>query len=648
MSRIEDYALVGDTQTAALIGKDGSVDWAPFPRFDSESCFAALLGNRDHGRWSIAPRAPLIDVRRRYRPGTLVLETEMETADGVVRIIDFMPVRDRAPDLVRIVEGVRGRVEMRFDLVIRFDNGRVVPWVRRQGQKDHETADAAADPGAGGRALIAIAGPNALCLRSDLRLQGEGLATVADFSIAAGERRATVCTWFPSHEALPRVVQPSVALRETEEWWRAWTERCQYHGPWRDAVVTSLMVLKALTYAPTGGIVAAPTTSLPEWPGGARNWDYRYCWLRDSTLTLYALMLTGYKEEAAAWREWLLRAAAGDPGQLQVMYGVSGERRLTEYEADWLPGYEGSRPVRLGNQAHQQLQLDVYGELVDTFYQARRFGIDGDSWAWGLQRALLDSLETRWPEDDHGIWEVRGPRQPFTHSKVMAWVAFDRAIKSVEGFQLEGPVARWRAIRDQIHAEVCARGFDGTRNAFTQSYGSPALDASLLMVPLVGFLPANDPRVIGTVAAVERELMDHGFVRRYQTHSGTKSGAKSGTTSGASTGGSTGAMTVDGLPPGEGVFLPCTFWLVDNYVQMGRRAEAKQLFERVLAVRNDLGLLSEEYDPRARRLLGNFPQAFTHLGLVGSAHNLAGHSDSPSARRGELADQAPPDREPPA
>jgi GH15 family glucan-1,4-alpha-glucosidase len=624
MSRIEDYALVGDTQTAALISKSGSIDWAPFPRFDSDSCFAALLGNRDHGRWSIAPLAPVTTVRRRYRPGTLVLETEMETADGVVRIIDFMPVRDHAPDLVRIVEGVRGQVVMRFDLVIRFDSGRVVPWVRRQGQTDHESGDGAgvSDPGG---ALIAIAGPNALCLRSDLRLQGEGLATVADFTIAAGERRATVCTWFPSHESLPVPVDPQVALRETEEWWRAWSDRCEYRGPWRDAVVTSLMVLKALTYGPTGGIVAAPTTSLPEWPGGARNWDYRYCWLRDSTLTLYAFMLTGYKEEAAAWREWLLRAAAGDPGQLQIMYGVSGERRLTEYEADWLPGYEGSRPVRFGNQAHQQLQLDVYGELVDTLYQAHRFGINGDPWAWGLQRALLDSLETRWPQDDHGIWEVRGPRRSFTHSKVMAWVAFDRAIKSVEGFQLEGPVARWRAIRDQIHAEVCARGFDRTRNAFTQSYGSPALDASLLMVPLVGFLPASDPRVIGTVAAIERELMDQGFVRRYQTNPGSTNGAASG------------PEMVDGLPPGEGVFLPCTFWLVDNYVQMGRLAEAKELFERVLAVRNDLGLLSEEYDPRARRLLGNFPQAFTHLGLVVSAHNLAGHSASPAARRSEPA-----------
>jgi GH15 family glucan-1,4-alpha-glucosidase len=596
MTRIEDYALLGDSQTAALVSKHGSIDWAPFPRFDSGSCFAALLGGRDQGRWSIAPTAPVRHIGRRYRPGTLVLETDFETDDGAVRVTDFMPVRDHAPDLVRIVEGLRGRVAMRSDLVIRFDTGRVVPWVRqREG------------------ALTAVAGPNALCLRGDLPHRGQDLATVSDFTVGGHDRLATVCTWFPSHQALPVAVDPEVALRETETWWREWTDRCCYRGPWREAVVTSLTVLKALTYGPTGGIVAAPTTSLPEWPGGVRNWDYRYCWLRDATLTLSALMLTGYTEEAAAWREWLLRAAAGDPARLQVMYGVSGERRLTEYEADWLPGYEGSRPVRIGNQAHEQLQLDVYGELIDALYEARRFGIGADRWSWDLERALLDSLETRWRDPDEGIWEVRGPRRLFTHSKIMAWVAFDRAIKTVEGFDLDGPVARWRAIRDQIHAEVCTRGFDRARNAFTQSYGASTLDASLLMMPLVGFLPASDARVAGTVAAIERDLMHDGFVRRYETAGGRPA--------------------VDGLPPGEGVFLPCTFWLVDNYVQTGRQAEATRLFERLLAIRNDLGLLSEEYDPGTRRLLGNFPQAFTHLALVVSAHNLAGHAERPATTR---------------
>jgi GH15 family glucan-1,4-alpha-glucosidase len=599
-ARIEDYALIGDTQTAALVGRNGSIDWVAFPRFDSGTCFAALLGGRENGRWSIAPIGAPRTVRRRYRDHTLVLETELETEDGTVRLIDFMPVRGHAPDIVRIIEGVHGQVAMRSDLVIRFDTGRALPWVRqREG------------------ALTAVAGPDGLCLRGDLEMRGEGLASVATFTIAAGERHAVVCTWFPSHEELPAAIDPFVALQETEEWWRDWSGRCTYEGPWREAVVTSLMVLKALTYGPTGGIVAAPTTSLPEWPGGVRNWDYRYCWLRDATLTLYALMLTGYTEEAVAWRDWLLRATAGDPSRLQIMYGVSGERRLTEYEAPWLPGYEGSRPVRIGNQAHEQFQLDVYGEVLDSLYEARRFGIGADRWAWSLECALLDSLETQWREPDEGIWEVRGPRRQFTHSKVMAWVAFDRAIKSVEQFGLEGPVGRWRAIRDQIHAEVCARGFDAAQNAFTQAYESPALDASLLMIPLVRFLPASDPRVLGTVRAIENNLMQDGFVRRYRTEAPEPQ------------------QTVDGLPPGEGVFLPCTFWLVDNYVQMGRIDEATRLFERLLAVRNDLGLLSEEYDPAARRLLGNFPQAFTHLALVNSAHNLTGAAGRPAHERGK-------------
>ena len=610
MALIEDYALLGDTQTAALVSKDGSVDWAPFPRFDSGSCFAALLGVREHGRWSIAPTAPVRRVRRRYREGTLVLETDLETDDGEVRLIDFMPVRNQEPDIVRIVEGRRGRVPMRLDLVIRFDNGRVLPWVRqREG------------------ALTAVAGPNALCLRGDIPTRGEDLATVGDFTIAPGERRAMIATWFASHEPLPAAIDPATALGETESWWREWSGRCSYDGPWREAVLTSLMVLKALTFGPTGGMVAAPTTSLPEWPGSVRNWDYRYCWLRDATMTLYVLMLTGYTEEAAAWREWLLRAAAGDPARLQIMYGVSGERRLAEYEADWLPGYEGSSPVRIGNQAHEQLQLDVYGELSDALFQARRFGMGADQWAWDFQCALLNSLESRWTEPDEGIWEVRGPRRHFTHSKVMSWVAFDRAIKMVQCFCLEAPgdkaasttadlVARWRAARDRIHAEVCARAFDRTKNAFTQSYGSSRMDASLLLMPMVGFLPPSDPRIVGTVAAIERDLLCDGFVRRYRTEPDP-------------------SAAVDGLPPREGVFLPCSFWLVDVYVQMGRMDEARVLFERLLAVRNDLGLLSEEYDPGAKRLLGNFPQALTHLALVGSAHNLAGHAERPAKSRGD-------------
>jgi GH15 family glucan-1,4-alpha-glucosidase len=587
--RIEDYALVGDTQTAALIGRDGSIDWAPFPRFDSGACFAALLGDRENGRWLIGPAAPATRIRRRYLPGTLVLETIFETAAGVVRLTDFMPVRGHAPDIVRIIEGIRGEVAMRFDLVIRFDYGRVVPWVRRPDG-----------------ALIAAAGPDALCLRGDLEVHGEELATVGSFTIAAGERRAVICTWFPSHEALPEPVDPIVALAETREWWQEWSGRCRYDGPYREAVTSSLMVLKALTYGPTGGIVAAATTSLPEWPGGVRNWDYRYCWLRDSTFTLHAFMSAGYSAEAEAWREWLLRAVAGDPDRLQIMYGLAGQRRLEEYEIPWLSGYEGSRPVRVGNQAHDQFQLDVYGEVLDSLFEARRFEIGPDAWAWGLERALLDSLEARWREPDCGIWEVRGPRRPFTHSRVMAWVAFDRAIKTVEGFGMEGPVDRWRALRQEIHAEICQRGFDPAQNSFTQSYGRPELDASLLLLPLVGFLAASDPRVAGTVAAIERGLIQHGLVRRYRTDEGDH----------------TGQSPVDGLPPGEGVFLPCSFWLVDNYLLLGRHAEARRLFERLIGLRNDLGLLSEQYDPENQRMLGNFPQAFTHLALVNSAFGL--------------------------
>jgi GH15 family glucan-1,4-alpha-glucosidase len=596
--RIEDYALVGDTQTAALIGRDGSVDWLPFPRFDSGACFAALLGGRDNGRWSIAPRGEIVSSRRRYRRGTLVLETELETAAGAIRLIDFMPIRTRAPDLVRIVECTRGQVEVETDLVIRFDYGRTVPWVRRRED-----------------ALTATAGPDALCLRSDVELRGEGLATRGDFTLREGEQRTFVCTWFPSHQRLPRPLNAHSALADTEAWWRAWEARCRYEGPARDAVVTSLAVLKALTYAPTGGMVAAATTSLPEWPGGVRNWDYRYCWLRDATLTLYALMVNGYTEEAIAWREWLLRSAAGDPDRLQIMYGVAGERRLDEHELPWLAGYEGSRPVRVGNAASGQLQLDVYGELIDSFYQARRFGIEPDPWAWRLESALVQALETRWREPDHGIWEVRGPARHFTHSKVMCWVAFDRAIKSIERLGLEGPIDRWRMVRDEIHAEVCRHGFDAARNTFTQSYDGPELDASLLLIPLVGFLPATDARVVGTVAEIERVLVRDGLVLRYLTHPRGQ---------------------VDGLPEGEGFFLPCSFWLVDALVLQGRRDEAHRLFERLLALRNDVGLLSEEYDAEDKRLVGNLPQAFTHLALVNSAYNLAGLEGCPAHARGAV------------
>jgi GH15 family glucan-1,4-alpha-glucosidase len=594
---IEDYALIGDTHAAALVGRDGSIDWAAFPRLDSAACFAALLGDRSNGRWSLAPRAAPTRVRRRYRPGTLVLETEVETEEGAVRLIDFMPVAGHAPDIVRIVEGIAGEIEMCFDLVVRFGTGAVVPWVRRRDG-----------------ALSATAGPDALCFRGDLDVHGQDLSTVGSFVLRPGERRRFVATWFPSHEPLPPALEPLEELRRAEAWWRDWTARCRYQGPWREAVVTSLMVLKALTYGPTGGIVAAPTTSLPELAGGERNWDYRYCWLRDATLTLYALMLAGYRREAVAWRDWLLRAVAGDPQRLQIMYGVAGERRLAEFEASWLAGYDGARPVRIGNRAYEQLQLDVYGEVLDALYQSRRFGIPPDPWAWGLERALIDSLATKWTEPDNGVWEVRGPRRPFTHSKVMAWVAFDRAVKSVERFGLHGPIERWRALRDAVHAEVCARGVDPGRGVFVQSYGRPELDASALMIPLVGFLPASDERVARTVSAIERELMRDGFVIRYRTE---PDGA------------------IDGLPGGEGVFLPCTFWLADNYVQLGRLDEAARLFERLLSLRNDLGLLSEEYDPGAGRLLGNFPQALTHLALVNTAHNLAAAPEHPAVHRSE-------------
>ena len=594
MARIEDYALIGDLQTAALVERGGSVDWLCFPRFDSAACFAALLGGPEHGRWLLAPVGEA-KASRRYLHDTLVLETTWETPDGVVRVFDFMPPRGKAPDIVRIVEGVEGSVRMRSELVIRFGYGEVVPWVRHVGD-----------------ARQAVAGPDALSFTTRAPTRGENMQTISEITVNEGERIPFVLTWYPSHEEVPARIDPEIALADTETFWRDWNARSNLDLPegWRDVIQRSLMMLKALTYAPTGGIVAAPTTSLPEWIGGVRNWDYRYCWLRDATLTLLTLLHAEYVEEAREWRAWLLRAVAGDPADIQIMYGVAGERRLSEFELPWLPGYEGSAPVRIGNAASEQLQVDVFGEVMDALYQARAQGLAKETHAWALQRALLEHLEKVWAEPDEGIWEIRGERRHFVHSKVMAWVAFDRAVRSVEEHGVNGPVERWRELREQIHAQVCERGFDASLGSFVQSYGSAELDASLLLVPLVGFLPADDERVRGTVEAVERELLRDGLVRRYRTH-----------------------KDVDGLPAGEGVFLPCSFWLVDCYELLGRHDEAHELFGRLVGLANDLGLLAEEYDPEANRLLGNFPQAFTHLALVNSAFNVLPHLPSPMHRR---------------
>ncbi|MGE5307266.1 MAG: glycoside hydrolase family 15 protein [Alphaproteobacteria bacterium] len=578
---IEDYALIGDCHTAALVGRDGSIDWLCLPRFDSAACFAALLGG--HGRWLIAPAAEVHGVRRKYRDGTLILETEFETNEGAVRIIDCMPLSNERWDVLRIVEGLSGRVTMRMELIIRFDYGSIVPWVRRSGDT-----------------LLATAGPDTLELHTEVAVHGENMKTVAEFRVSKGERAHFALNYRPSHEATQQTIDPEQTLTATENNWRKWSERCTFQGRWRDAVVRSLITLKALTYAPTGGIVAAPTTSLPEQQGGVRNWDYRYCWLRDATFTLNALLLAGYQDEAVAWREWLLRAVAGRPEDLQILYSVTGERRLDEYEVGWLPGYGGAVPVRVGNAASQQFQLDVYGEVMDTLHLARCAGLEPEPHAWQIQLVLLKFLESHWQQPDEGIWEVRGPRRHFTHSKVMAWVAFDRAVKDMEAFGLEGPVDRWRQERDAIHAEVCAAGYDVRRNTFVQSYGSPHLDASLLLIPQVGFLPPEDPRVLGTVAAIERNLVVDGLVLRYSTET-----------------------DADTLPPGEGAFLPCSFWLADSLVLTGRRAEGESLFERLLALSNDLGLFSEEYDTRARRMLGNFPQALTHMALIHTARLLS-------------------------
>ena len=593
-SRIEDYALIGDCETAALVGKDGSLDWLCLPRFDSGACFAALLGTPENGRWQIVPVGEIRKVSRRYREGTLILETTFETDEGVVTLIDGMAIRAEHPVLIRCVRGERGQVHVRLHLVIRFDYGSIVPWVTRLEE--------------GG--IRAIAGPDTLFLRTQVPLRDENQSTVAEFTVSEGQEVPFMLSWRASHERSQRPVDPMKLLHRTEGSWRKWSKGCDCTGPWGQEMLRSLLTLKALTYAPSGGLVAALTTSLPEQLGGVRNWDYRLCWIRDATFTLYALMAAGYKEEARAWREWLLRAAAGNPDKLQIMYGLSGERRLMEWEVDWLPGYEDSRPVRVGNGAYKQFQLDVYGELLDAMYQSRRIGLEPEQAAWDLEKAIVGFLETAWKQPDEGIWEVRGPRRHFTHSKVMAWVAFDRAVKMVETFDMDGSVDRWRSIRDAIHQEVCAHGFHSDKNSFVQCYGSTEPDASLLMVPLVGFLPADDPRVTGTVACIERELLSDGFVRRYNPH-----------------------PEIDGLPPGEGVFLPCTFWLADNYVLLGRRKEAEEVFERMLGLCNDVGLISEEYDPQKRRLIGNFPQAFTHVGLINTAMNLRRQAGHPAEHR---------------
>ncbi|MEV6400068.1 glycoside hydrolase family 15 protein [Streptomyces sp. NPDC051907] len=589
--RIEDYALIGDMQTAALVCRDGSADWLCLPRFDSHAVFAGLLGNEEHGFWRLGPAhtaeaGPPNADRRRYRGDSLILESEWDTPRGTVRVIDFMPPRDGAPQLIRIVEGVSGRVPMRSELRMRFSYGRVVPWVHKV---DGRT--------------VAVAGPDSVWLDTTAETYGKNLTTYSDFTVAPGERIAFTISWQPSHHQQPALPDPEGSLEATADFWREWVEHCTYHGPYREAVVRSLITLKALTYAPTGGIVAAPTTSLPEEIGGVRNWDYRYTWLRDAAITLSSLLRTGYREEARAWREWLLRAVAGDPENLQIMYGIAGERELGEAELDWLPGYENSSPVRVGNGAAHQLQLDVYGEVTEALHLAHMTGLARNDYASVLQLKLIRYLEKHWDQPDEGIWEVRGPRRHFVHSKVMAWVAVDRTIKLIESGDADGPLERWRELRDDIHRDVCEKGYDPERNTFTQSYGSKELDASLLLIPQMGFLPPDDKRVIGTIEAIQRELStEDGFVLRYPT-AGDEAG-------------------VDGLEGDEGAFLACSFWLADDLAMIGRVDEARRLFEKLLALRNDLGLLAEEWDPRLQRQVGNFPQAFSHVPLIDTALRL--------------------------
>jgi GH15 family glucan-1,4-alpha-glucosidase len=594
--KIEDYALIGDCHSAALVGYDGSIDWLCWPRFDSAACFAALLGKPQHGRWRIAPQGVKRAVRRRYRGDSLILETEFETSEGAATVVDFMPARADHCHLVRMVLGRRGRVKMELEFIVRFDYGASVPWVTRLDE---------------GNGIRAIAGPDMVVLRSPVPLRGQDFTTVAEFEVTAGERKAFVLSHGASHLPVPRPLDPEAAFRATEAFWHEWCGKCTVTGEWTPYVRRSLITLKALTYAPTGGVVAAPTTSLPEQIGSVRNWDYRYCWLRDATITLLALMNAGYRDEALAWRDWLTRAVAGSPEQMQIMYGLGGERRLGEWTIDWLPGYEESKPVRVGNAAASQLQLDVYGEMMDALHQGRKHGMPRNDAAWDLQRALLAHLETCWGDPDEGMWEVRGPRRHFTYSKVMCWVAFDRAIKAVENYGYTGPVEHWRKIRDRIHADVCKHAWSAKRGSFVQSYRSRELDASLLLIPITGFLPATDPRVQRTIEAIQRELTHGGFVLRYRTR-----------------------KSLDGLPPGEGVFLACSFWLADCLLMLGRRDEARELFERLCRLTNDVGLLAEEYEPRSGRQLGNFPQAFTHVALVNTAMNLSAEQ-KPMEQRAE-------------
>jgi len=594
--RIEDYAIIGDCKTAALVGRDGSIDWLCWPRFDSAACFAALLGTPDNGRWLLAPNGPALDVRRRYLPGTLILETEFQTETGCAAIVDFMHPLDGAADLVRIVIGRSGQLMFRTELVVRFDYGTTVPWVSR------------AEDGT----INAIAGPVRLVLRTPTALHGEDLKTVGEFMVDAGQSVPFVFSHGTSVGSRPAPIDPFAALERTKAFWRQWSDRCPQVGPWTDVVKRSPITLKALTYAPTGGIVAAPTTSLPERLGGTRNWDYRYCWLRDATFTLLAFMHLGYYDEARAWRDWLIRAIAGSPGQVQIMYGVGGERWLPETNVPWLPGYENSSPVRIGNAACQQLQIDVFGEIADVMFQTLKAGMGPSERGRALRPLVLEYLAAAWREPDEGIWEVRGGRQHFVHSKVMSWVAFDRVANELEVRTFAESGQRWREIADEIHAEVCERGFDSDLNSFVQAYGSKRLDASLLLIPLVGFLPPTDPRVLGTLRAIEeRLLIGDEFVLRYEIEDAG-----------------------DGLPAGEGAFLPCSFWLVDNYVLQGRYVEARKLFDRLLARCNDVGLLAEEFDPLAGRMLGNFPQAYSHVGLINCALNLTRHEGPAEERAG--------------
>ncbi|WP_315799474.1 glycoside hydrolase family 15 protein [Bradyrhizobium sp. SZCCHNR1002] len=599
--RIEDYALIGDCETAALVSRNGSIDWLCWPAFDSDACFAALLGDHNHGRWLIAPQGKVTASSRRYRGDSLILETRFETAAGTVELIDFMPPRGSASDIVRLVRGISGKVALRMDLIIRFGFGVEIPWVRRSEDRT---------------ALLAVCGPDMTVLHTPVETRGENMTTVAEFEVAAGETVPFVLTYGPSHLAPPKAIDPEQALRDTEAFWQDWSHRCTYRGDHRDLVMRSLITLKALTYGPTGGIVAAPTTSLPEKLGGWRNWDYRFCWLRDATFTLLALMNSGYTEEALAWHNWLLRAAAGAPAHMQIMYGIMGQRRLTEWEAEWLPGYEGAQPVRIGNAAHAQLQLDVYGELIDAFHQARMSRLKLDDGTWGLECAVLDHLTDVWDQPDHGIWERRGDGRHYVFSKVMTWVAFDRAIKSAERFHLKGPLERWRRLRETIHRDVCEKGFDSGLGSFVESYGSRLLDASLLLLPAVGFLPCSDARIRGTIAAVERHLLRDGFVLRHDPRE----------------------MSSEEQQPIEGAFLACTLWLADAHVLTGELEKAEILFQRVVDIANDVGLIAEEYDIEARRQTGNFPQALTHIALINTAQNLSGAkraSDKPAKQRSE-------------